>query len=126
MLFRSGVGWSNTESEIWHHSGYHADGALMVTTPVLTSSCGYECCGCTPAEIVEKDIVVYAKTDASTPIVYLSGMPEGEDGDFPEIGSISFIVAMQHEMGHVIGLTHTPHGLARMAPNYPAGGWIHS
>lgn len=131
---------NNLDNEIWYDTGPNSNSYLAATfatykdvsTGLNCNPAGSYCCGtnCEPSELIEADIVVYDKVAGGVNIPWQLGKPSGQNND-PTYGTSNqrpwFIVIMQHEMGHALGIQHTTNtAMARMSTFTDHGGWFYS
>jgi len=122
----------NTQSELYDASGHSPDSDTFIAATFRHFVGGFGACSgaglCTAPRIDAADIVFY-QTAASEPggtfttIPWSSAVPNGLSNDaFTDPGTY-FLPTLMHEMGHLLGLEHTPSGTETMSTNYPFGGW---
>lgn len=123
------VGPDNGQSEIYR-AGLSGDSSLATVVTWTTNTCvsgagAPVCCGCNPSTIVESDMIIFDQNTVGGVVnnIPWSAIDPGRGSD-PDPTPIVFKPAIQHELGHMIGIQHTNNGLVRMSSAYPVGGWF--
>ena len=114
------------------------NGGVMNTTAYTYTfpagwTCGNQACctdasGTRVATLAGVQIMTHTEIDERTPITWDEDRAEPVVTNADTWGGVlsgqSWMAAMQHEVGHALGLMHSNDGMARMESHLPNGGWL--